>query len=76
MATGQVLFQRFYYSKSFVKHGMEVNSVYSVKMFSSVILCCHVLSTYIVDFKKRLCRTAIRMSVNRVSSREDVHVFY
>ena len=24
MATGQVLFQRFYYSKSFVKHNMEV----------------------------------------------------
>lgn len=25
MATGQVLFQRFYYSKSFVKHNMEVS---------------------------------------------------
>ena len=24
MATGQVLFQRFYHSKSFVKHNMEV----------------------------------------------------
>jgi len=24
MATGQVMFQRFYYSKSFVKHNMEV----------------------------------------------------
>ncbi len=27
MATGQVLFQRFYYSKSFVKHDMEVSFV-------------------------------------------------
>lgn len=24
MATGQVLFQRFFYTKSFVKHSMEV----------------------------------------------------
>ena len=26
MATGQVLFQRFFYSKSFVKHNMEVSA--------------------------------------------------
>lgn len=25
MATGQVLFQRFFYTKSFVKHSMEVS---------------------------------------------------
>ena len=28
MATGQVLFQRFYYSKSFVKHNMEVGNTF------------------------------------------------
>jgi len=27
MATGQVLYQRFYFSKSFVKHNYEVTSV-------------------------------------------------
>lgn len=52
MATGQVLFQRFYYSKSFVKHNMEVRdfkdysrslkilkkySILSVTMYLSVI---------------------------------------
>lgn len=26
MATGQVLFQRFFYTKSFVKHSMEVRA--------------------------------------------------
>lgn len=29
MATGQVLFQRFYYSKSFVKHDAEVSNTFS-----------------------------------------------
>lgn len=27
MATGQVLFQRFFYTKSFVKHSMEVRKI-------------------------------------------------
>ena len=28
MATGQVLFQRFYYSKSFIRHDVEVRELY------------------------------------------------
>lgn len=32
MATGQVLFQRFYYSKSFVKHNMEVCIFFKLHM--------------------------------------------
>lgn len=30
MATGQVLFQRFFYTKSFVKHSMEVGNKHDV----------------------------------------------
>ena len=33
MATGQVVFQRFYYSKSFVKHNMEVRTM----LFLSIV---------------------------------------
>lgn len=36
MATGQVLFQRFYYSKSFVKHGMEVVAMACINLASKI----------------------------------------
>ncbi|XP_064611919.1 cyclin-L1-like [Liolophura sinensis] len=36
MATGQVLFQRFYYSKSFVKHNMEVLAMACVNLASKI----------------------------------------
>ncbi|XP_046579475.1 cyclin-L1-like isoform X2 [Haliotis rubra] len=36
MATGQVLFQRFYYSKSFVKHNMEVVAMACVNLASKI----------------------------------------
>ncbi|BES88186.1 Cyclin, N-terminal domain [Nesidiocoris tenuis] len=36
MATGQVLFQRFYYSKSFVRHGMEVTAMACVTLASKI----------------------------------------
>ncbi|XP_013790250.1 cyclin-L1-like [Limulus polyphemus] len=36
MATGQVLFQRFYYSKSFVKHGMEVVAMACITLASKI----------------------------------------
>ncbi len=31
MATGQVLFQRFFYSKSFIKHSFEASQTYKKK---------------------------------------------
>ncbi|KAJ8320186.1 hypothetical protein KUTeg_001773 [Tegillarca granosa] len=36
MATGQVLFQRFYYSKSFVKHNMEVVAMACINLASKI----------------------------------------
>ncbi|XP_069774304.1 cyclin-L2-like isoform X5 [Narcine bancroftii] len=36
MATGQVLFQRFFYSKSFVKHPMEILSMACVHLASKI----------------------------------------
>ncbi|KAF6207465.1 hypothetical protein GE061_015911 [Apolygus lucorum] len=36
MATGQVLFQRFYYSKSFVRHGMEITAMACVYLASKI----------------------------------------
>lgn len=36
MATGQVLFQRFYYSKSFVRHGMETTAMSCVCLASKI----------------------------------------
>ncbi|XP_060578123.1 cyclin-L1-like [Ruditapes philippinarum] len=39
MATGQVLFQRFYYSKSFVKHNMEVLAMACVNLASKIEEC-------------------------------------
>ncbi|XP_064641851.1 cyclin-L1-like [Lineus longissimus] len=36
MATGQVLFQRFYYSKSFVKHDMEVVAMGCINLASKI----------------------------------------
>ncbi|KAK3104561.1 hypothetical protein FSP39_004989 [Pinctada imbricata] len=36
MATGQVLFQRFYYSKSFVKHNMEVLAMACINLASKI----------------------------------------
>ncbi|KAK3909945.1 Cyclin-L1 [Frankliniella fusca] len=36
MATGQVLFQRFYYSKSFVRHGMETTAMGCVCLASKI----------------------------------------
>lgn len=36
MATGQVLFQRFYYSDSFVKHNMEVTSMACIALASKI----------------------------------------
>ena len=38
MATGQILLQRFYYSKSLVKHDVEVSLILS---FLLSILCLH-----------------------------------
>ncbi|XP_014788497.1 cyclin-L1 isoform X1 [Octopus bimaculoides] len=39
MATGQVLFQRFYYSKSFVKHNMEVVAMACMNLASKIEEC-------------------------------------
>ncbi|KAL3861354.1 hypothetical protein ACJMK2_007390 [Sinanodonta woodiana] len=39
MATGQVLFQRFYYSKSFVKHNMEVLAMACINLASKIEEC-------------------------------------
>ncbi|KAJ8021801.1 Cyclin-L2 [Holothuria leucospilota] len=36
MATGQVLFQRFYYSKSFVKHNMETVAMACINLASKI----------------------------------------
>lgn len=36
MATGQVLFQRFYYSKSFVRHAMETTAMGCVCLASKI----------------------------------------
>ena len=36
MATGQVLFQRFYYSESFVKQGMEMTSMACIALASKI----------------------------------------
>ncbi|XP_074654059.1 cyclin-L1-like isoform X2 [Tubulanus polymorphus] len=36
MATGQVIFQRFYYSKSFVKHNMEVVAMACINLASKI----------------------------------------
>ncbi|XP_075920251.1 cyclin-L1-like [Petromyzon marinus] len=36
MATGQVLFQRFYYSKSFIKHNMEVVAMSCVNLAAKI----------------------------------------
>ncbi|XP_076306715.1 cyclin-L2-like [Tachypleus tridentatus] len=36
MATGQVLFQRFFFSKSFVKHGMEVVAMACITLASKI----------------------------------------
>lgn len=36
MATGQVIFQRFYYSKSFVRHGMETTAMGCVCLASKI----------------------------------------
>lgn len=36
MATGQVLFQRFYYSKSFVRHSMEITAMGCVCLASKI----------------------------------------
>ena len=36
MATGQVVYQRFYHCKSFVKHNMEVGVNFSYVMLSSI----------------------------------------
>lgn len=36
MATGQVLFQRFYYSKSFVRHGMETTAMSCLCLASKI----------------------------------------
>lgn len=36
MATGQVLFQRFYYSKSFVRHGMETTAMSCIVLASKI----------------------------------------
>lgn len=38
MATAQVLFQRFYYSKSLVKHDGEVSNIFRACMHVPVIL--------------------------------------
>ncbi|XP_050414375.1 cyclin-L1 isoform X2 [Patella vulgata] len=39
MATGQVIFQRFYYSKSFVKHNMEVVAMACTNLASKIEEC-------------------------------------
>lgn len=39
MATGQVLFQRFFYTKSFVKHSMEVRSCPCVSVERKLVSC-------------------------------------
>ncbi len=36
MATGQVIFQRFYYSKSFVKHNMEIVAMACINLASKI----------------------------------------
>merc|ERR1712226_159116 len=36
MATGQVIFQRFYFSKSFVKHNMEVLAMACINLASKI----------------------------------------
>lgn len=36
MATGQVLFQRYYYSKSFVRYQMEVTAMACVTLASKI----------------------------------------
>ena len=36
MATGQVLFQRFYYSKSFVRHSMETTAMSCICLASKI----------------------------------------
>lgn len=36
MATGQVLFQRFYYSKSFVRYSMETTAMACVCLASKI----------------------------------------
>ncbi|CAG5136058.1 unnamed protein product [Candidula unifasciata] len=39
MATAQVVFQRFYYSKSFIKHNMEVLAMASIMLASKIEEC-------------------------------------
>lgn len=36
MATGQVLFQRFYYSKSFLRHSMETTAMSCICLASKI----------------------------------------
>ena len=36
MATGQVLFQRYYYSRSFVRHNFEVTAIAAVHLASKI----------------------------------------
>lgn len=36
MATGQVLFQRFYYSKSYLRHNMETTAMSCIYLASKI----------------------------------------
>lgn len=51
MATGQVLFQRFFYTKSFVKHSMEVwNFITNLTNVNSALVLHFLLGIPISDF--------------------------
>lgn len=48
MATGQVLLQRYYFSKSMVKHDIEVIKIYlfSLKFSTFIIIIVDLFSNY------------------------------
>ena len=56
MATGQVLFQRFYYSKSFVKHNMEVSIFEGVGVKSLCISMWKILLKSVTGYFVLSCR--------------------
>ncbi|XP_069118118.1 cyclin-L1-like [Argopecten irradians] len=63
MATGQVIFQRFYYSKSFVKHNMEI-----------IVMACIYLASKIEECPRRM-RDVINVihHIKQVRNQKTIH---
>lgn len=65
MATGQVLFQRFFYTKSFVKHSMEVgfSLFYQRNGLGGNLACCAHLLSELNTVLQTLYRSPWRLSL-------------